>query len=76
VTFTNESTGTFPLAFEWDLGDGVTSTLPAPTHTYQSPGLYTVVMTATDLCGSGVHSDLLRVGGQLHLYYLPLVTKE
>jgi uncharacterized repeat protein (TIGR01451 family) len=75
VTFTNESTGTFPLAFEWDLGDGVTSTLPAPTHTYQSAGLYTVTLTATDLCGSGVHSDLLRVVGQLHLIYLPLVTK-
>jgi uncharacterized repeat protein (TIGR01451 family) len=76
VTFTNESTGTFPLEFEWDMGDGVTSTLPAPTHTYGSPGVYTVRLTATDLCGSGVHSDLLRVGDQGYLIYLPLVIKE
>ncbi len=76
VAFTNESTGTFALEFEWDLGDGVTSTLPAPTHTYESSGAYTVILTATDLCGTGVHSDLLRLGGPPYFIYLPLVTKE
>jgi hypothetical protein len=56
--------------------DGVTSTLPAPTHTYESPGIYTVVLTATGLCGSGVRSDLLQMERQSYLVYLPLVTKE
>jgi hypothetical protein len=58
------------------LGDGVTSTLPAPTHTYESPGVYTVSLTVTDLCGTGVHSDVLRLERQPLLIYLPLVTKD
>ncbi|MCF8465494.1 MAG: PKD domain-containing protein [Flavobacteriales bacterium] len=31
---------------EWDFGDGNTSTLPTPTHTYATTGDYTVVLTA------------------------------
>lgn len=78
VTFTNESTGTFPLDFVWNLGDGVTSTLPAPTHTYGAPGLYTVTLSAIDLCGTGVYSDLVQVAQQPYYYYLylPLVIKN
>jgi len=33
------------LQFEWDLGDGVTSTNPLVSHTYTNPGLYTVCCT-------------------------------
>jgi uncharacterized repeat protein (TIGR01451 family) len=78
VTFTNESTGTFPLDFVWDLGDGMTSTLPAPTHTYGAPGPYTVTLSATDLCGTGIYSDLVQVTQQPHHYYLylPVVIKN
>jgi gliding motility-associated-like protein len=28
--------------FDWDFGDGTTSTLPAPTHTYADTGIYTL----------------------------------
>jgi len=31
---------------EWDFGDGTTSTLPNPTHTYAATGDFTVVLTA------------------------------
>ena len=37
VTFTNLSTGS-PYAFLWDFGDGMTSTLPSPTHALKYPG--------------------------------------
>ncbi|MGD9099978.1 MAG: PKD domain-containing protein, partial [Anaerolineae bacterium] len=30
--------------FAWDLGDGVTSTLRAPVHVYDAPGVYTVTL--------------------------------
>ena len=34
-------------AWLWDFGDGQTSTLANPTHTYAAPGTYTVTLTAT-----------------------------
>ena len=36
----------------WDFGDGNTSTLQSPSHTYAAPGTYTVCLTATSICGS------------------------
>ncbi len=46
ASFTNESVG--GLSFEWFFGDGNTSTAANPTHTYNTPGTYNVVMVATD----------------------------
>ncbi|MEM6725400.1 MAG: PKD domain-containing protein, partial [Bacteroidota bacterium] len=39
----------------WDFGDGNTSTLQNPTHTYASFGVYTVCLTATNACGESVN---------------------
>lgn|GEM_PF-2104373 len=38
------------LVFHWDFGDGDTSSLPNPTHTYLIPGFYTVCLTTTSPC--------------------------
>lgn len=35
----------------WDFGDGNTSTLESPQHTYSAPGVYTVTLTATTTSG-------------------------
>jgi PKD repeat protein len=35
----------------WDFGDGVTSPLPSPQHTYPNPGNYQVTLTITDVSG-------------------------
>jgi PKD repeat protein len=51
VTFTDQTTGS-PTAWSWDFGDGGTSTLRIPSHTYTSAGTYTVTLTATNSCGS------------------------
>ena len=51
-TFTNETSGTAPLVYLWDFGDGITSTAVSPVHEYAFPGSYPVSLTATDLCGS------------------------
>lgn len=50
ITFTNTSTGAD--SYSWDFGDGATSTLKDPVHTYASAGVYTVKMTATNANGS------------------------
>jgi len=48
VSFTNQSIGQGVLSFDWDFGDGETSTETAPAHTYQQPGTYTAQLTVTD----------------------------
>ena len=46
VNFTDESTGSI-TSWEWDFGDGSTSTMQNPSHTYAEPGTYTVSLTVT-----------------------------
>jgi len=36
------------ITHTWDFGDGYTSTSDIPTHTYNTAGVYTVTLTATD----------------------------
>ncbi len=48
-TFTNSSTGA--VSYDWDFGDGNTSTEESPTHVYTDPDTYTVSLTATNSSG-------------------------
>jgi gliding motility-associated-like protein len=47
AVFNNTSAG--GQTFQWNFGDGGTSTAINPTHLYSVPGTYNVVMVATDL---------------------------
>jgi endonuclease/exonuclease/phosphatase family metal-dependent hydrolase len=38
--------------YSWNLGNGVTSTVPNPTNTYQSAGTYTATLTVADNLGA------------------------
>ncbi len=49
VNFNNTSTGASTYA--WNFGDGVTSTLTAPSHLYNVEGTYSVLLTATSSAG-------------------------
>jgi len=51
VQFTDTSTGT-PTSWSWDFGDGTTSTDKSPSHTYSTPGTYTVNLVTTNSGGS------------------------
>ena len=50
ITFDASSTGENITSYEWNLGDGNTTSTPDPviTHTYVSPDVYTVTLTVTD----------------------------
>jgi len=43
-----------PTAFLWDFGDGTTSDLREPEHTYTSHGIHRVVLTVSDSDGTYV----------------------
>ena len=47
VQFTDTSTGG-PTSWSWTFGDGGTSTLQSPTHTYAAAGTYTVGLTVSN----------------------------
>jgi len=49
VVFYSEIAGGFaPYSYEWDFGDGTTSTGENPSHIYKNDGEYTVALTVTD----------------------------
>jgi PKD repeat protein len=53
VSFTNTSTGS-PTSHLWNFGDGTTSTAANPTHTYVSPGTYSVSLQVSNTAGSSL----------------------
>jgi PKD repeat protein len=40
--------GIEPYTYSWDFGDGTISTDENPTHEYEQPGTYTIILTVTD----------------------------
>ncbi len=49
TAFSDETTGgRLPYTYAWVFGDGSTSTMANPTHTYAAAGTYTAILTVTD----------------------------
>lgn len=46
-----------PLTYAWAFGDGGTSTIANPSHTYTNPGIYQCVLTVDDGTGAANSSD-------------------
>lgn len=55
ITFFDLSSNT-PTGWLWDFGDGNTSTLQNPTHTYAASGTYTVTLTTTNAFGNDIET--------------------
>lgn len=51
IQFTDLSTGS-PTSWSWTFGDGGSSDIQNPNHTYSSAGLYTVNLTVSNVAGS------------------------
>jgi hypothetical protein len=64
VTFTNTSSSNTnsPLNYFWDFGDGNTSVLENPNHSYSSTGIYTVNLIVTDCIFSDTLSFTVQLG--------------
>lgn len=58
VNFTDQSTNN-PTSWNWDFGDGGSSTAQNPSYVYNNAGTYTVTLTATNAYGS---DDEVKVG--------------
>jgi PKD repeat protein len=62
VQFTDQSTHS-PTAWDWNFGDGTSSSVQHPLHTYQTAGRYLVSLTAANAAGShtAVSADYIMV---------------
>jgi len=65
VSFTDNSTSQDSItSWSWLFGDGSTSNIQNPTHTYTTPGNYTVSLTARNSCGNSatiIKLDFIKV---------------
>ena len=62
VSFTDRSMGT-PAAWQWDFGDGNTSSERNPAHTYATTGKYTPTLTVFNAGGRSSYSSFVWVSG-------------
>ena len=69
-------TTTLPAGYLWEFGDGITSTLPAPTHTYPAYGTYPYTLTVTNACGYSDWSGQVILPAPRQRVYLPLIVKN
>ena len=67
VNFTN---ATFPATsqFQWDFGDGGTSTQVDPTYTYTDDGVYTITLVANSNAGC---SDSISIANLIKVHPMP-----
>lgn len=52
ITFTATASGTKPIDFAWDFGDGITATGEIATHAFTEAGSYTIALSAQNACSS------------------------
>ncbi len=57
INFSNAGSGA--TSYSWSFGDGTSSTLGSPSHTYTSAGTYTVILTGT--LGNCSSSDTITI---------------
>jgi PKD repeat protein len=69
--FTNTSSNA--QSYFWNFGDGNTSSVANPTHTYLLPGSYTVMLVASGICGNDTSYQIVNA---LNIGFVNLENKE
>jgi hypothetical protein len=74
ITFTATASGTLPIHYSWDFGDGQMGTGATVTHTYAEPGIYDMWPSASNSCSGEDFLNRLtvRMGWSL---FLPSIDK-
>jgi PKD repeat protein len=67
VSFTNNSVN--GVTYYWNFGDGDTSMLSNPSHTYEIPGTYNVTLVVS---GGGICNDTLELTSAVTVYQTPV----
>src|SRR6185436_8877256 len=60
VNFTDQSS-TNAIGWDWDFGDGNTSTEQSPSHTYTTAGTYYITLTTMGCTSSDISYDTITV---------------
>ncbi len=60
VQFVNLSLQQNATTFFWDFGDGSSSSLFQPSHTYSSPGVYTIMLVVSDTLTCNLNDTLFK----------------
>ena len=60
VNFRDNSTNS-PASWNWNFGDGTSSTLQNPTHIYSKSGTYNVRLTVTNSAGNSVSQQIITL---------------
>jgi hypothetical protein len=61
VNFSSDAANT--TTYAWDFGDGATSNIPTPSHTYIANSNYTVRLIVTNNCGSDTAITTVNISG-------------
>ncbi len=70
VEFT-EFSAFFPTSWTWDFGDGNNGVGDTITHTYASPGSYTVTLIATNVFGSDTSIQTVLIDSVVADFFMP-----
>lgn len=74
IQFNNQSTGTAPLQYLWSFGDGSTSTLTNPSHTYTRNASFDVRLIVTNANGCSdtlLNNNAISLGNVLADFSMP-----
>jgi len=76
ITFTATASGTLPISFTWDFGDGAVGSGEVISHAFTNAGTYTVSVSANNCAGIPVTKEyLIEVQTPYRYIFLPLTIK-
>jgi PKD repeat protein len=61
VTLTCTNTSTNAISYNWSFGDGASSTIASPAHTYSTTGIFTVTLVAANQCFSDTFTYVVTI---------------